>query len=139
MSSGWSTPARSALLEYVVAIEEDTLREDHPDRLASQHMLATMCQAGGQTHRALELLEHIVARRERALSEEHPDRLASQHAYAIAYRLHQILELRFSFVSDLSSTVAIFVNDTIQSVSATRFAGSSQRVLANHFEASRPS
>lgn len=53
-------------------------------------MLARVCQAGGQTDRALELLEHIVALRERTLSEEHPDRLASQHEYTIAYRMHHM-------------------------------------------------
>lgn len=78
------------LLEQVVAIEENTLRQDHPDRLASQHMLARVCQAGGQTDRALKLLEHIAALQERTLSEEHPDRLASQRDYAIACRMHQM-------------------------------------------------
>ncbi|MDB5243361.1 MAG: putative kinesin light chain 1, partial [Spirosoma sp.] len=36
-----------ALLEQVVAVQERTLAEDHPDRLASQHALAGAYQADG--------------------------------------------------------------------------------------------
>jgi hypothetical protein len=36
------------LLEHVVAVQEKTLAEDHPARLASQHELAGAYQADGQ-------------------------------------------------------------------------------------------
>ncbi|KAH6871049.1 hypothetical protein B0T10DRAFT_592798 [Thelonectria olida] len=73
------------LLEHVVAIEEEALAEDHPDRLASQHALAGAYEANGQIKEAVKLLERVVAIREEALAEDHPDRLASQHALAGAY------------------------------------------------------
>jgi hypothetical protein len=67
------------LLEHVVRVRESTLAEDHPDRLTSQHELATAYQADGQVKKAVELLEHVVRVRETTLAEEHPDRLTSQH------------------------------------------------------------
>ncbi|KAI9706228.1 MAG: hypothetical protein M1812_008242, partial [Candelaria pacifica] len=60
--------------------------EDHPDRLASQHMLAIAYQADGQVKKAVELLEQVLAIEEKVLAEDHPDRLASQHELAIVYR-----------------------------------------------------
>jgi tetratricopeptide (TPR) repeat protein len=74
------------LLEHVVAVEETTLAENHPSRLASQHALAIAYQANGQVAEAVELLKHVVAVKETTLTENHPDRLASQHALAIAYQ-----------------------------------------------------
>ncbi|KAL9569049.1 hypothetical protein ACKAV7_006916 [Fusarium commune] len=74
------------LLEHVVAVREKTLVESHPDRLASQHVLAGAYQANGQIQEALKLLEHVVAIREKTLVESHPDRLASQHVLAGAYQ-----------------------------------------------------
>ncbi|KJZ71347.1 hypothetical protein HIM_09283 [Hirsutella minnesotensis 3608] len=73
------------LLEHVVAVRERTLSEEHADRLASQHELASAYEVNGQVKEAVELLEHVVAVEGRTLSEEHPDRLASQHALASAY------------------------------------------------------
>jgi hypothetical protein len=62
-----------------VAIQEKTLAEDHPSRLASQHELACAYKANGQTKEAISLLEHVVAIWEKTLAEDHPSRLASQH------------------------------------------------------------
>jgi hypothetical protein len=74
------------LLEHVVAVREKTLAEDHPDRLASQHVLAVAYRADGQVKKAVKLLEHVVAVWEKTLPEDHPDGLASQHALARAYQ-----------------------------------------------------
>jgi cytochrome c-type biogenesis protein CcmH/NrfG len=49
------------LLEHVVAVQEKTLAEEHPDQLASQHVLASTYQANGQIKQAVELLEYVVA------------------------------------------------------------------------------
>ncbi|KAJ0350154.1 hypothetical protein COL154_013376, partial [Colletotrichum chrysophilum] len=49
------------LLEHVVAIQEKTLDEGHPDRLASQHELARAYQADGRVKKATALLERVVA------------------------------------------------------------------------------
>ena len=46
------------LLEHVVKIQETTLSEDHPDRLASEYDLAGAYQANGQIQKAVQLLEH---------------------------------------------------------------------------------
>ncbi|KAI1187709.1 acyl transferase/acyl hydrolase/lysophospholipase [Nemania serpens] len=73
------------ILEDVVAKQETTLAEDHPDRLESQHALAYSYGENGQVQKGIELLEHVVSMR-KALSESHPSRLASQHALAIAYQ-----------------------------------------------------
>ncbi|KAJ6257641.1 kinesin light chain [Drechslerella dactyloides] len=62
-----------------------SLAEDHPDRLTSQHELASAYLANWQIKKAIELLEDIVIIKERALAEDHPDRLASQHELAGAY------------------------------------------------------
>ncbi|CAN9403179.1 unnamed protein product [Alternaria alternata] len=75
-----------ALLEHVVEVEEKTLAPEHPDRLASQHVLAMAYQADGQVHKAVALLEHVVEVEEKTLAPEHPDRLASQHVLAMAYQ-----------------------------------------------------
>ncbi|KAF1364158.1 TPR-like protein [Lizonia empirigonia] len=84
---GYMGHAREAvkLLEHVVKIRETTLDERHPDRLASQHVLAGAYRANGQTREAVELLEHVVKIRETTLDERHPSRLASQHELAGAY------------------------------------------------------
>jgi Tetratricopeptide repeat len=75
-----------ALLEQVVKIEATTLAETHPDRLASQHVLAIAYEANGQVAEAVALLDQVVAIHRTTLAETHPDRLASQHALAIAYK-----------------------------------------------------
>lgn len=60
------------MLEHVVAIQEKTLAEDHPDRLASQHELAGAYEATGQIDEAIKLLEHVVAVETKTLAEDHP-------------------------------------------------------------------
>ncbi len=49
-----------SLLEQVVKIEEQTLAEDHPSRLASQQVLAGVYRANGQVKEAVSLLEQVV-------------------------------------------------------------------------------
>ena len=57
------------------------MAEDHPSRLALQHMLAGAYHANRQVNKAVTLLEHIVKVEEK-LAEDHPSRLTSQHALA---------------------------------------------------------
>ncbi|PQE34078.1 Tetratricopeptide-like helical domain protein [Rutstroemia sp. NJR-2017a WRK4] len=78
-----------ALLQKIVKIQEITLAEDHPDRLASQHALARACQANGQVKEAVVLLQQVVKIRETTLAEDHPDRLNSQYELSIAYRANR--------------------------------------------------
>jgi hypothetical protein len=73
------------LLEQVVKIEEQTLTEDYPSRLASQHELAGAYQANGQVKKAVLLLEQVVKIEDQTLTEDYPSRLAPQHALAGAY------------------------------------------------------
>ncbi|KAH6673515.1 hypothetical protein B0J14DRAFT_50159 [Halenospora varia] len=73
------------LLEQVVKIHKTTLAEDHLDRLASQHELASAYHANGQVKEAVDILEQVVKIQETTLAENHPDRLASQHELACAY------------------------------------------------------
>ncbi|KAL9109383.1 MAG: hypothetical protein Q9187_008171 [Circinaria calcarea] len=70
------------LLEHVVKIRETTLAETHPDRLASQQVLARAYNANGQIEQAVELLKHVVKIKETTLAETHPDRLISEDALA---------------------------------------------------------
>jgi hypothetical protein len=74
-----------SLLEQVVKIKEQTLAEDHPSRLASQHALAGAYQANGQVKEAVSLLEQVVKIEEQTLAEDHPDRLASQQVLATMF------------------------------------------------------
>jgi tetratricopeptide (TPR) repeat protein len=74
------------LMEKVVKIREQSLAEDHPARLASQHALAGAYRANGQVKEAAALLEKVVKIEEQSLAEDHPSRLASQHALAGAYQ-----------------------------------------------------
>jgi hypothetical protein len=67
----------------------NTLAEDHPSRLASQHDLAHAYQANGQVKDAVQLLEQVVVIRNRVLAEDHPDRLASQQVLVWAYEAHR--------------------------------------------------
>ncbi|KAK3933890.1 hypothetical protein QBC46DRAFT_348182 [Diplogelasinospora grovesii] len=69
-----------ALLEQVVAVQERTLAEEHPSRLASQHNLAIAYQADGRMPQAAELLKQVVAVESKTLEEDHPDRLVSLSA-----------------------------------------------------------
>jgi hypothetical protein len=77
-----------ALLEHVVEVQETTLAETHPDRLASQHALALAYDASSQSEEALVLLDHVVAVESRVLGDNHPSRLVSIRALqAIESRL----------------------------------------------------
>ncbi|KAI5456159.1 hypothetical protein BGZ63DRAFT_96455 [Mariannaea sp. PMI_226] len=117
------------LLEHVVAIEEEALAEDHPDRLASQHELARAYQANGQIKEAVELLEHVVAIQKEALAEDHPSRLASQHVLGGAYQANgQIKEA----VKLLEHVVAIW-EEALAEDHPDRLA--SQHVLARAYQA----
>ena len=72
------------LLEHVEQ-RNSILVEDHPNRLSSQHELATAYIENGQIREAERLLEHVVEISERTLAEDHPDRLTSQNQLARAY------------------------------------------------------
>jgi hypothetical protein len=63
--------------EHVVAVHEKGLAEEHPDRLASQHVLAGAYEAYGQVQKAVKLLEHVVAVKGRFLRDDHSSRLRS--------------------------------------------------------------
>jgi tetratricopeptide (TPR) repeat protein len=75
-----------ALLEQVVAYNKQVLTEDHPDRLVSEHALASAYGANGRVKEAVTLLEHVVSIYKQVLMEDHPDRLASQHELAVIYK-----------------------------------------------------
>ena len=74
------------LFECIVTIQIEVLAENYPNRLASQHTLATAYRSNGQVQKAVELLEHVVAIEAEILAEDHPDRLASQHELARVYK-----------------------------------------------------
>ncbi|KAF2106263.1 P-loop containing nucleoside triphosphate hydrolase protein [Lophiotrema nucula] len=76
----------AALLGHVVRVQETTLAETSPDRLASQHALASAYLDNGQTKEAVILLEHVVKIQMITLKETHPNRLASQHELARTYQ-----------------------------------------------------
>ncbi|KAI7759545.1 hypothetical protein LZL87_014396 [Fusarium oxysporum] len=117
------------LLEHVVKVQETTLAENYPSRLASQHTLAGAYEANGQIAEAVELLEHVVKVQETTLAENHPSRLASQHALAGAYEANgQIAEA----VELLEHVVAV-EGTTLAEDHLSRLA--SQHALAGAYEA----
>lgn len=63
----------------------EVLAENHPDRLASQHVLAVTYRSNGQIKEAVDLLERVVAM-QKAFAENSFERLSSQHALAISYQ-----------------------------------------------------
>ncbi|KAL8922166.1 MAG: hypothetical protein Q9208_005361 [Pyrenodesmia sp. 3 TL-2023] len=75
-----------SLLEQVVQIREHTQAKDHPDRLGSQHELASVYRANGQVKKAVSLLEQVIQIQKQTQAEDHPDRLASQHELARVYQ-----------------------------------------------------
>jgi tetratricopeptide (TPR) repeat protein len=77
------------LLEQMVKIQEQSLAEDHPDRLTSQHVLAVAYQGNGQVREAVWLLEQVVKIREQSLAGDHPDRLILQHALVQMYQANR--------------------------------------------------
>jgi tetratricopeptide (TPR) repeat protein len=68
------------------------LAENHPDWLASQHVLAMACRANGQTNEAIQLLEQVVAIKKTSLAEHHLDSLISEHGLAGAIEASRRLE-----------------------------------------------
>jgi Tetratricopeptide repeat len=67
---GWSI--------YVVKIEEQLLVEDHPDRLASQHKLASVLWSSGAQRAALAIMIRVVELQSYVLDNNHPDRKLSE-------------------------------------------------------------
>jgi len=66
------------LLEHVVKVQETTLAENHPSRLASQHALAGAYESNGQVQEAVELLGHVVAIKAQIMATSHPSRQVSE-------------------------------------------------------------
>jgi tetratricopeptide (TPR) repeat protein len=63
----------ASLLEEVVKIREQRLTEDHPSRLASQQVLATIYWELGDHKPALQMMKHVVAIERQVLDDGHPD------------------------------------------------------------------
>ncbi|EMC91910.1 hypothetical protein BAUCODRAFT_79185 [Baudoinia panamericana UAMH 10762] len=59
--------------------------EDHPDRLASELVLALAYKGNGQIEQAVQLLEHVVTTERGVLPEDHLNLLASQRKLAGSY------------------------------------------------------
>ncbi|ATZ48853.1 hypothetical protein BCIN_04g00730 [Botrytis cinerea B05.10] len=117
------------LLEQVVKIRQTTLAEDHPDRLASQHVLASAYRANGQIKEAFALLEQVIKIRETIQAEDHPNRLASQHALAIAYQANGQIKEAFALLEQV-----VKIRENIQAEDhPDRLA--SQHVLASAYQA----
>jgi hypothetical protein len=62
-----------------------TLAEDHPSRVASQHALANTYRSNGQVKEAIQLLKEVVRIEVQTLAEDRPSRVASQHSLAIVF------------------------------------------------------
>ena len=117
------------VLKEVVRIQGQTLAEDHPSRLASQHALAGAYEANGQVKEAVAMLEEVVRIEGQTLAEDHPSRLASQHALAGVYRANgQVKEA----VTILEEVVRI-KGQTLAEDHPSRLA--SQHALAGAYEA----
>ncbi|KAG7413045.1 Nephrocystin-3 [Fusarium oxysporum f. sp. rapae] len=113
---------------FLVTVEEKTLAENHPSRLASEQELAIAYQVNGHIAKAVELLEHVVKVQETTLAENHPSRLASQHALAGAYEANgQITEA----VELLEHVVAVEATTLVEN-HPSRLA--SQHVLARAYQ-----
>ncbi|KAL8699325.1 MAG: hypothetical protein Q9201_006068 [Fulgogasparrea decipioides] len=108
---------------------QERFPEDHPSRLASQHVLTGAYEANGQVKEAVELLEQVVAIEKEVLKEDHPDRLASQHELARVYEANgQVKEA----VELLEQVVAIR-KEVLKEDHPSRLA--SQHELARVYEA----
>ncbi|KIW10804.1 hypothetical protein PV08_10103 [Exophiala spinifera] len=66
-------------------VEEQTLKKDHPHRLASQHELASAYLENGQVEEAAPLLEQVVTISKQTHGEDHPDRLTLEHLLSTIY------------------------------------------------------
>ena len=69
-----------ALLEKVVAIRATTLEETHPNRLTSQHKLASAYKANGQVTEAIKLLEQVIEAKRLIFHKGHPSCVESEAA-----------------------------------------------------------
>ena len=61
----------------MVKIREQTLAENHPDRLKSQHELARAYFVSNRVDKAITLMEYVVEVKQKALGEDHPSRIVS--------------------------------------------------------------
>lgn len=66
------------LLDLVVKIYKQTLAEDHPVRLASQQVLATMYWDLGRRNAALQMMRLVVEICRQVLDERHRNRMNSE-------------------------------------------------------------
>jgi hypothetical protein len=66
-----------SLLAQVVKIQEQTLAEDHPSRLASQQVLATMYWDLGRRNAALQITKQVIEIRRQVLNRYHLARTGS--------------------------------------------------------------
>jgi hypothetical protein len=69
------------LLEYIVRVDETVIVEIHPDRLVSQHELATACYRDRRVRKDIKLLKRVLRFEKTILAETHPDRLASRYIF----------------------------------------------------------
>jgi hypothetical protein len=67
-----------SLLEQVVKIRQQTLAEDHPDRLTSQQVLAIMYWDLGRRKAAHDMMKHVIRKCRQVLDEYHPARTGSE-------------------------------------------------------------
>ncbi|KAL6837167.1 hypothetical protein V8C40DRAFT_229344 [Trichoderma camerunense] len=89
------------VVEQVAKIRETTLAKEHPDRLASQGLLATAYQANGQIKKAVMLHEGIVKIQKETLAQDHLQRLVSQHDLAAAYLMHGQVAEAITLLEDI--------------------------------------
>lgn len=62
----------------MVKIQEQTLAEDHPSRLPSQEVMATLYRDIGRGSAALQLAKRVVEIGRQVPDEHHPDRISSE-------------------------------------------------------------
>jgi hypothetical protein len=65
------------LFERVLAGRQRVLGDDHPETMASWHLVASAYQEAGDMPRAVPLYERVLAGRRRVLGDDHPQTLAS--------------------------------------------------------------
>ncbi|KAM0322096.1 hypothetical protein ACHAQA_009725 [Verticillium albo-atrum] len=117
------------VLKRVVAVRETTLANTHPDRLASQHALASAYQEDGQTKEAIKLLERVVAVQETTLADTHPGRLELQHSLACVY----LADRRVKEAITRLERIAAVRETTLAETHPNRL--NSQHILASAYQA----
>jgi hypothetical protein len=80
------------VLEHVVQIREGTLAESHPDRLASEFVLARAYVSDGQIKQAVEMLEYVVRIKTRILAENDPSLHRSQRLLQYCYKRVEVVK-----------------------------------------------